>query len=98
MKNGSLLIHSGYVVTLNKNRDTYENGAVYIENDLIKNVGKTDELKEKYSADKEIDASGFLVLPGFIDAHNHVVQYLSKGIGDDVHGENEEAISRWGVR
>ena len=26
-----------------------------------------------------------LVVPGLIDSHSHAVQYLTKGIGDDVH-------------
>jgi 5-methylthioadenosine/S-adenosylhomocysteine deaminase len=81
----SIFIHHGYVVTLNQDREVYENGSVYIEGGSIKKVGKTGELRGKYHADKEIDASGCLVLPGLIDAHNHVVQYLSKGIADDLH-------------
>jgi len=79
-----ILIHSGYVVTMNKNREIYKDGAIYIEGPLIKGLGKTEDLKARHTADKEIDASGCLVLPGLIDAHNHVVQYLSKGIADDV--------------
>jgi len=80
----SILIHNGYVVTMNQNREIYKSGAVYVEGPFIRDVGKTEDLKARHTADKEIDASGCLVLPGFVDAHNHVVQYLSKGIADDV--------------
>ena len=88
----SILIRNGYVVTLNRTRDIYDNGAVYLENDLIRAVGRTEDVEAKYTADREIDAHGCLVLPGFVDAHNHVCQYLSKGIGDDVH------IREWAAR
>ena len=80
----SILIHNGYVVTMNQNREIYKSGAVYVEGPFIRDVGRTEDLKARHTADKEIDASGCLVLPGFVDAHNHVVQYLSKGIADDV--------------
>ncbi|HUL31087.1 MAG TPA: amidohydrolase [Thermodesulfobacteriota bacterium] len=84
MRANSILIHHGYVVTLNREREIYENGAVYLEGNSITEVGRTADLIGKYTADHQIDASGCIVLPGFIDAHNHVVQYLSKGIADDL--------------
>lgn len=46
-----------------------ENNDVLIENGVIKYVGK---LKEEQVIDKEIiDASGFYLVPGFIDCHTH---------------------------
>ena len=44
-----ILIHGGYVVTMNKNREIYKNGAIYIEEPLIKAVGKTEDLKGRYT-------------------------------------------------
>ncbi len=48
-----------------------EDGAVLIEGDRIVDVGTTKELKG--SADRVIDASGKIVLPGFVDPHTHLV-------------------------
>lgn len=50
-------------------------GAVYIEGDLIKDVGTTDELLSRTDlTDVEIiDASGKTVLPGFVDSHTHFI-------------------------
>ncbi len=48
-----------------------ENGAVLIDGDRIVEVGETRELKG--SAEQEIDASGHVVMPGFVDPHTHLV-------------------------
>ena len=50
-----------------------EDGAVACSNGMISAVGPTDEVRSEWSADQEIDASGCLVCPGFVDAHTHVV-------------------------
>ncbi len=50
-----------------------ENGALAIKGERIVEVGKSDELLEKYGdALEKIDASNCVVLPGFIDAHTHL--------------------------
>lgn len=51
------------------------NGCVVIENDIITDVGTTDEILKKYNENefKVIDASNKAVLPGFIDSHTHFI-------------------------
>ncbi|KUK14430.1 MAG: imidazolonepropionase [Synergistetes bacterium] len=50
-----------------------ENGAVAIDKGKILEVGQSSELVGKYrEAKKKIDASGCIVLPGFVDAHTHL--------------------------
>jgi len=46
-----------------------KNGSVAIKNGLIVNVGRN----LRYKADTTINASGKLVMPGFVDPHTHVV-------------------------
>ena len=79
----STLIKNGYVLTMNPKREILQDGAVYIEGDTIVEVGKTDELS-KHKAEQEIDASGKIVMPGFIDTHVHLSQALIRGTADDV--------------
>jgi imidazolonepropionase len=54
-----------------------ENGAVWIENGRIVDVGTTEELiftyQNRLDEAIQIDASGKIVLPGFVDPHTHVV-------------------------
>lgn len=54
---------------------TIEDGAIYIENGLIKEIGKTEEIKKKVDMEdcEIIDASGKCILPGFVDSHTHFI-------------------------
>lgn len=50
-----------------------DDGAVAIRAGRIVATGTTDALGREYSADEVNDLSGFLVMPGFVDAHTHPV-------------------------
>ncbi len=51
-----------------------EDGAVYAEGDRIVDVGPTQEVLDRHPhASVRIDAAGKTVLPGFVDAHTHLV-------------------------
>jgi imidazolonepropionase len=50
-----------------------EDGAVAIHNGSIVEVGASRELRRRHQADQEFDASGRLVMPGFVDPHTHLV-------------------------
>ena len=51
-----------------------EDGALYIEGDRIVDVGATEEVLQRHPhANTTLDASGKVVLPGFVDAHTHTV-------------------------
>lgn len=54
---------------------TISDGAVYIEDGIIKLMGKTDEVLNKIDEKncKIIDAEGKCVLPGFVDSHTHFI-------------------------
>lgn len=54
---------------------TIDNGAIYIENGIIKDVGKTEKIKQKVDIEdcEIIDASGKCILPGFVDSHTHFI-------------------------
>jgi len=81
----SLLITNGFLITMDSSRRMIRDGTVAVQKDRIVWVGKEQDLDHRFEAETVIDAKGCLVLPGFIDGHNHSIQYLSKGIGDDVH-------------
>ena len=68
----STLIKNGLILTQDAQRNVIANGAIYIEKNLIKDIGSTKELVDKYKPDQEIDASNQLVLPGFICTHTHM--------------------------
>jgi len=79
----SLLVHSAdWLVTVDDQRRIIRDGAIAIAGDRIVAVGKTADLRASLQADKEIDASGRLVLPGLIDTHVHNSQQLGRGLAD----------------
>ncbi|MFP4394432.1 MAG: amidohydrolase family protein [Anaerolineales bacterium] len=52
-----------------------EDGGLYIEGKMIKAVGPSGEIEAQYGDQPEVevvDASNKIVMPGLIDAHNHV--------------------------
>jgi len=44
LKKHTLLIKNGILLTMNDSMEIIENGAVYIENDVIEAIGKTEEI------------------------------------------------------
>jgi len=50
-----------------------EDSAVAVAEGRIVAVGPTAELRQQFSAGETIDATGRVVLPGFVDAHTHAV-------------------------
>ncbi|MGH9754956.1 MAG: N-acetylglucosamine-6-phosphate deacetylase [Blastocatellia bacterium] len=79
-----LAIIGGAVVTPNK---IIENGVALCEDGRIKAVGSSSEI-EPESGSRIIDATGRVVMPGFIDTHFH-----GSG-GDDVMANGAEGIRR----
>ena len=49
-----------------------EDGAVAVQDGRILAVGRSDDLRARYRAEREMDASGRCVVPGFVDPHTHL--------------------------
>jgi imidazolonepropionase len=52
---------------------TLKNGAVLLDGDKIAATGPSDEMRVVYSDAETFDASGKVVMPGFVDPHTHLV-------------------------
>ncbi|MDZ4064011.1 MAG: imidazolonepropionase [Coriobacteriia bacterium] len=50
-----------------------ENGAVLIRDEKIVAVGSTAELRAAHPGEPPLDASGCVVMPGFVDPHTHLI-------------------------
>lgn len=48
-------------------------GAIAITNNLITAIGQTSDLKTRYAPRTTLNASGQVVLPGFVDPHTHAI-------------------------
>lgn len=77
------LLTDATVVTLNNDRDVIRNGAVLIAGDRITDVGKAEQLREKYPAAAIVSCHEGVLIPGLVNTHTHLFQTLLKGLGDD---------------
>ncbi len=75
-----LLVGNGRLLTRGENHRLIENGCVAADGRLIKEVGDTNELRAKYPGAEFIDAKGGVIMPGLINAHNHIYSAFSRGL------------------
>ena len=75
----SLLVRGGTVLTMNDRLDIV-GGDVLVRDGRIESVGPA----PRAPADSTLDASGALVLPGFVQTHVHLCQTLFRGYADDL--------------
>jgi 8-oxoguanine deaminase len=66
------------LVTMDSERRELRGVGLYVEDGLIKQVGPAEELPS--TADTVLDLSGQIVLPGFINAHHHLNQTLTRNL------------------
>jgi 5-methylthioadenosine/S-adenosylhomocysteine deaminase len=62
-------------------RRVIEPGAVAIANDRIIAVGTPSELRE-LRAERTVELNGKAITPGFVDCHNHMFQFIARGLGE----------------
>lgn len=55
-------------------------GAILIEGNKISAIGRTSELRAEHPDCDYIDAGGRIMLPGLVNAHNHLYSFFSPGI------------------
>ena len=75
-----LILGNGRVVTRDADRPFIENGAVAIDGTEICRVGGNDELKAAYPDAEYIDAKGGLIMPAFINVHEHIYSSFARGL------------------
>lgn len=76
-----LLLTGGSVVTVDDDRNVFQPGAVAIEGERIVAVGPAEELAG-VSATRIVDCTGKAVIPGLVDCHNHLFQFITRGLGE----------------
>lgn len=81
----SLMIRGGLVIPDPNDGATIEDGAVCIQDDKILAVGTYDSLRQGFVAERTVGSTRNTVLPGFINAHDHVraPSTLQLGIPDN---------------
>ena len=75
-----LVVGNGKLITRNNDLPYIENGAVAIEGTKISEIGTTKEIREKYKDAEYIDAKGKLIMPAFINTHEHIYSAMARGL------------------
>ena len=76
---GSLLVkNADMLVTMDGERRELAGAGLYAEDGIIRQVGTTASLPT--DADRVIDASGQILLPGFVNTHHHLNQTLTRNL------------------
>ncbi|HEU4321109.1 MAG TPA: amidohydrolase family protein [Acidimicrobiia bacterium] len=78
---GRKLIKGGTVLSMDPSVGDFPTGDVLIEDDKIVKVGVNLDGGEGAEV---IDATGMIVLPGFVDTHRHIWEGVLRNIGTDV--------------
>jgi cytosine/adenosine deaminase-related metal-dependent hydrolase len=76
--------HISHLIPDFSGSEIIQNGAIYVENNVITSVGSTEELSSDndftMEADTIINGEGLIVLPGLVNTHHHLYQTLTRAI------------------
>lgn len=75
-----LVIGNGKLFTRNDEMPFVENGAVAIEGTKIAAVGETEAIKKQYGDAEFIDTKGGVIMPAFINTHEHIYSAMARGL------------------
>lgn len=78
-----LMIVDGTILTMDAHNKVIENGTVVINKNKIVAVGGP-ELTKQYTAKKQLNVDGDIVMPGLINTHTHASMTVFRSLADDV--------------
>ena len=74
-----LLIKNGLILTVNEQSDVFRGGLLIHDSKILKIAVRIDDAKAEI-----FDASGYIVMPGFVQTHVHLCQTLFRNMADDL--------------
>ena len=79
--NLDLLIEDAYIITMNDDREVFTSGQIAVSDGKIVTVGPASG--DGHVATRKVDGSGLIVMPGIVNAHDHLAQSLFRGSLDE---------------
>lgn len=77
-----LVKNAAVVVTMDDERREIVDGGLFVEDEIVTQVGKTEELPS--SADTILDMRRHLIAPGLINTHHHMYQTLTRALAQEM--------------
>lgn len=78
------LYENARILTVDRRRTVYPDGAVAVEAGRIADVGPAARLRKAYPGAQRVDCRGGILLPGLINTHIHLAQCLARGMADEL--------------
>ncbi len=76
--NTLLVKHASMLITMDDERRKIEDGAIFVRDNVIEQVGPTADLPQE--AAEVIDAHGMVIMPGLVNTHHHLYQTLTRAV------------------
>ena len=82
LKAGGTIFH-GLVIVPGGGRGAIHDGAIYIKGAVIEDVGESSSVLKRHKNVHAVELPGFLVCPGFVNAHTHAAMSFFRDLGHD---------------
>jgi len=80
----NILIQGATVLTMEGHDSVFEDGEIAISGDRFISAGPRGSVPGDFEADRLLDGSGMVAMPGFINCHTHAAMTLLRSYADDM--------------
>ena len=75
-----LIVGNGRMITRDSGNPFLEDGAVAIDGTIIRDIGTASVMKARYPEAEFVDARGGIIMPAFINVHEHIYSTMARGL------------------
>ncbi len=80
----NILIQGATVLTMEGHDSVFEDGEIAISGDKFISAGPRGSVPGDFKADRLLDGSGMVAMPGFVNCHTHAAMTLLRSYADDM--------------
>jgi 5-methylthioadenosine/S-adenosylhomocysteine deaminase len=84
MKNIDTMIHAGWVIPVEPKGVVLSDYSIAIQDGHILEILPTEEAREKYFAEHQLERRQHILFPGLVNTHAHAAMSLMRGLADDL--------------
>lgn len=75
-----MILTNCVIITNDEDNNLYYDGAIYVKENVIEDVGERSKIIDKYPEEEKVDLGGKLVMPGMICGHSHIYSAYARGM------------------